>query len=250
MLQYLFPSSTRRKLLLALWGQDIKGSASELARLLDLSFAAVYTELISMKKAGLAVHTVYGSSKVFAANLDHPKASLLRSFLGDGDSILTIPDRDEEVRAFLHHFGAPLAGNDKAAENVPSIEDVILEGCSLSHRDAAVARIMPVFIWNNRTRTDSKSLMIKAQKSDEKPTLGFFLDLCGELSGDASCKLMAESLVDRRRRRIRDFFYGPKTKWEDELAEINTPKIAKDWLFRMNMGLDSIRSTWENFASK
>jgi hypothetical protein len=78
----------------------------------------------------------------------------------------------------------------------------------------------------------------------EGQTLGFFLELTDELAGADVFKAAAAPLEDKRLRRRKNFFSrdGRFGAYEEELALMNTPAVAKRWHFLMNMSLDSFKS--------
>jgi hypothetical protein len=52
--------------------------------------------------------------------------------------------------------------------------------------------------------------------------------------------------MDKRRKKMELFFKTQKiNKYEQNLAEKNTPTVARNWHFLMNMGLDSFETLFE-----
>ena len=79
-----------------------------------------------------------------------------------------------------------------------------------------------------------------ARKQEVLPVLGFFLDLTAFLTNNATLRKAAQRLRDRRRRRMENFFVNREPNdFEKELAERNTPPVARKWHFLLNMGMDS-----------
>ncbi len=58
------------------------------------------------------------------------------------------------------------------------------EALKLSHEDATVARALPVAFWKNRRRLALQLLRDEAERWNQRQTLGFFLDLTAQLSGE------------------------------------------------------------------
>lgn len=242
MIEYLIRSRTRRSLLTLLWRDGEQGTVSELARLAGVSFAAAHTELVAMARARLA-RRKGGSNARFVANLDHPDEALLRALFSS-----RVPPRgttqqqpnDDEVVSWLKHLGAPLTG--PAASAPPTPEVALAHGLQLARRDAAVARVLPICIARHRHRLDFVRLRWEARRLGEHQTLGFFFELTHALSGDRALLDEASVLRDRRFRKTRDFFLGSASQRARQLAELNTPQLARRWNFRMNMGLDSFET--------
>jgi hypothetical protein len=58
-----------------------------------------------------------------------------------------------------------------------------------------------------------------------------------------------QTLLDRRRRKPRAFFTGPRTSRRLAAAERNTPAVARRWHFRMNMGLDAFQTLFDKWVT-
>jgi hypothetical protein len=157
---------------------------------------------------------------------------------------------DERVRAWLGHHGAPLlVASHLAPEEVPTLEEVLVHGMQLAHRDATVAEVLPLVLWHQRNRLDFPKLAQLATKHDEAQTLGLFLALTGELAGDRTLVRSAEPLRDGRYRRMRYFFIADsRTELSREVARLHTPKVAKRWHFWMNMPFEGYVSHFRKFA--
>lgn len=253
MLNYLVSSKARRALLTLLWVQREEGSVSDLARMAGMSFGAAHKELNAMEKAGLARCTRVGNATLFKAARNHPGARALRSLLSaEGKSTATDTDaraqQRRQLRSWLSAWGAPVAASAPAGTR-PRLESVLVQGAALARSDASVARSLPVLVWNNRRRLNAALLLLEARRSGQKQTLGFFLELTGNLAGDQDLVDLARRLRDRRVRKERDFFPGDDDPCARELAEARTPDVARQWKFRMNMTLETFASTFRKFAS-
>ena len=111
------------------------------------------------------------------------------------------PDR---VQAWLAHLGAPLYGSTAVkASAVPPPERVLAEALPLARQDATLARALPVALYRARRRLDFSLLRRLASERGQERTLGFFLDLTAELSGDRSLAREARPLLREARRRVR-----------------------------------------------
>jgi hypothetical protein len=152
------------------------------------------------------------------------------------------------VRARLASLGAPL-GSPEARGPVPASEDVLAEALSLAHRDASVARVMPLLLWRERDRLDFERLARAASRLNEKHALGYFLELAGRLGNEPRLVSAASTLRDRRRSKPRLFFAGPHGPRALAATRRNTPAPARRWGYLMNMGLDSFRSAFDKFEA-
>jgi transcriptional regulator with XRE-family HTH domain len=173
--------------------------------------------------------------------------------LGLGLAVVELPpdsgkSHADEVHAWLSFYGAPLYGATAVEpQAVPRLETVLAEALKLSHEDATVARALPVAFWKNRRRLALELLRDEAERWNQRQTLGFFLDLTAQLSGENAFKKEAARLHAKARRATVQFF-RPTTKRERQLAEMKTPEVARRWGFRMNVGLDSFTSMFEKGA--
>jgi hypothetical protein len=247
-LQYLVASKARRRLLTLLWGDGAHGSASQLAELAGVRFAGAYRELRGMLRHQLVNSTHVGGVEIYAANLDHPDADLLRRLVATGP-VLTPPRGDEAdaVRANLRALGAPL--RVPATDAPPSRrEETLLAGVKLARRDPVVARAIPLCLWHQRDTLDPERLVSTAREQGEKHSLGFFLELTSELSGDRRFARWSRGLKDRRVRTKSDFFHRPTTKASAELGRRNKFSVAHRWGFTMTADIDSFRSLFDKFA--
>lgn len=249
MLDYLVTGRARRELFRLLWGRGAAGSVSELSRLAKVRFSAAHRELDAMRAAGLARAERKGTALVYRAATDHHNAELLRHLAaasGDAETKQRV-EHDEQVRTWFASVGAPL-GSAETKEPVPPVEQVVGEALSLSHRDPTVARVFPLVLWRQRDQLDFDRLFQEATRRDERQALGYFLELAGELGGEAGLVKAARTLHDRRRKRARMFFAGPHGPRALAATRRNTPKEALRWGYLMNMGTDSFRSTFDKFA--
>jgi hypothetical protein len=154
------------------------------------------------------------------------------------------PADPEQVQAWLAHLGAPLYGSTAVKpSDVPPPERVFAEALPLARREASVARAMPLALYRSRRHLDFSLLRRLARERGQGRTLGFFLELTGELSGDRSLAREARPLAREARRRSRAVqFFKLRSPTERRLAELKTPTVARRWGFRMNMSADSFAS--------
>ena len=238
----------RRKLFTLLWGKGNSGNVSSLAREAMLGFSTTHSELEAMRAAGLAATKRVGTELQYHADAEHPEAALLRRLaqLPVGLARKTRPG-DDEVRTWLANTGAPVGVVDRGVMTPPP-EKVVAEALALAHRDATVARALPVVLWRLRKQVDVELLRKEAMVRDEKQALGYFMELAGLLGRDRELRRTARSLKDSRRKRPRMFFTGQLGKYELALTRRNTPNTARRWGYLMNMSVESFRSTFDSFA--
>jgi hypothetical protein len=242
MLSYLVPGKARRRLLELLWHDEVSGSASELARLARVSFAGTHRELQAMSRAGLARRSPVGGAAQYQANTSHPNARLLQELVSlPAPEPETSEASDAEVRGWLVDLGALL---DAPRRRAPSPEKALPAAARLSHRDASVARILPALVWMLRDRLDFDRLEAEARSQGERQALGFFTELAGELGGDPTLTRLSARFRDRRVRSTRNFFQRPESPYTRRLADLNTPKTAGRWHYRLNMGMDSFEAAF------
>ena len=147
------------------------------------------------------------------------------------------------ARAALAFYGAPLVVADGDVAATPTLEVALADGLRLAHSDPSVAGNLPVVLARNRN-VDVAELTRLALLRGEGQALGLFLELTDELSGERRFTEAANALRDGRVRRLKNFFSfdGRFKPLERDLAEMNTPTIARRWHFLMNISTESFRS--------
>jgi hypothetical protein len=246
MLRYLVTSKTRRRLLSLLWGEEAHGATAELAELAGVAFAGAHAELKAMQRAQLVVSERVGNKEVFSANVDHPGAATVRALVASEMHEAPPPSiEDRLLKRKLVALGAPLRGVAPMDVEPFEVMATLVRGAALARRDATVARSMPLCFWRQRASLDVKSLAALAHHPETKHTVGFFLEMSGELGGDRRLVGMAELLRDRRMRSVRDFFQSPAGRGE----VVRDFPLAAKWGFRMNMDLDSFRGLFDKLVT-
>jgi len=246
-LGYLVTSKARRRLLELLWGQGARGSVTELAKRAGVGFANAYRELHAMKRLGLAVSERKTGAESFRAGAGHPLAAALRALVAAPGA--GTPDGEAEwTRGRLRTLGAPLPAEPAELGGIP-LEEVLVRGVALAHRDPAVARALPLCFWKSRDRINPQRLREAARSLGERQAVGFFLELTAELSGDRRLAEWSQLFRDRRRKLAQDLFLAPAgARFQSRLAEERAPAVARRWGFRMNMDLESFRTLFDRFA--
>lgn len=155
-------------------------------------------------------------------------------------SLPSDPD-DDRLKGQLAHYGAALYGPEPDPGTVPPPETVLADGLRLARKNASVARTLPLALWKTRDKLDLDLLLKEGRRRGQDRTLGFFLCLTSQLSGDPSFREESRKLKVLLPSSPTQFFQ-PTTMRERNLAEVRTPEVARDWGFRMNMGMDSFES--------
>jgi hypothetical protein len=245
-LHLLVTSTARRRLLQLLWGEWLKGSATELAQRAGVNFSTAYRELRAMRAYQVVRSSFEGGREVYARNDAHPDADLLRRLVASRPAPPAPRDADaEDLRRRLRALGVPLAGD--AAREVPEVERTLVEGVRLARRDPVLARALPLAFWLQRTRTDPERLREQAQAQGAKQAVGFYLALTAQLGRDATLRRLANTFRDHRVKSQR-FFETPPSKHTEALERERTPALARKWGFTMNLDQASFASTFEKFA--
>lgn len=248
MLSELMPNS-RWRLLKALWLDGAVDSVHALAKQNQMSYSTAHAELKRLERASFARSTVVGNSLVFEANKLQRAADAIAALVRASADTQPAEDlqRPLQVMADLASLGAPVRGETAPAADVDP-EEAVAQGLRLTHSNPTLARVYPVLLARNRNRLKLERLRQRATAIKEKQTLGFFLDLTGDLANDRQLQTFARTLKDHRVKRMRDFFEGPHGKYSQDLANQRTPQVAKDWHFRMDMDMDNFRQTYSKFC--
>jgi hypothetical protein len=246
-LDFLVTSKARRRLLDVLWRQGAAGSTARLAALAEVGFASAYRELRAMHAAGLVVAGREGGAQVYRANRAHPLADALSAVVATRKPRPSEDTEARQLRGQLAALGAPV--QHEAVEPSPApVEETVVRGVHLAHHDPDVARTLPVCLYRQREALDPERLRQHAMQLGEKRSLGFFLALTAELSGDRRFAAWAKSFRDRRCTAPHAFFSTAlRSRRERQLAEERTPPVARSWGWSMNMDLDAFRATFEKF---
>ena len=255
MLDYLVTGRTKRELFRLVWGQNLAGSVSSLARAAKVNFSAAHRELEDMRLAGLVVGERHGAELRYRAAANHPRADLLEQLARGGDEARPTAWNaasklaQDDVRGWLLQLGAPLQ-TAAARSMAPGLEETLSQALVLSHADPTVARVLPLVLWRRRADLDLKGLAETATKLNERQALGYFLELAGSLGKDRRLVKASRSLVDRRRRRPRMFFSGPHGRHALAAAKKRTPQVARRWGYLMTTGVDSFKALFDKFAAQ
>ncbi len=225
----------------------MEASGHQLALLAKATYSTVHGELEYMKQEGLVTSRRQGRAEVFSKNEKYPskKALLMLLEIPKTKSVDSDNATDEDVRSNLARFGAPVVTQEKTSFNF-SLEEALVRGLSLARKDSTVARALPVAFARNRKTYDLARLEYLARRNKLLPVLGFYLELTGVLLKDKKLQVFAKQLMDKRRKKMEFFFKSQKiNKYEQLLVDKNTPAVARQWHFLMNLGLDSFETLFK-----
>jgi len=212
---------------------------AELARRSHLP-AETVRRLLTVAPANPTLETVMGMLRSMGLGLKLARLP---------EAVEQAPADPETVRVWLARLGAPLYGALAAPDGpMPRPEYVLAEALELSREDATVARVLPLALWRTRPGLDMAELRRLATERGHGRTLGFFLELTAELSGDRSLARAARPLRPRRQPRRAAQFFPVRSRLERRLAEKKTPEVARRWNFRMNMSLESFATIFRKAA--
>jgi hypothetical protein len=150
---------------------------------------------------------------------------------------------DDDVRLNLTRFGAPLAVHGETNVDL-SLEETLVAALGLARHDATVARVLPVVFAKNRNLLDWARLEFCARQEGVLQVLGLFWDLTGSMMNNKKLQAKARPLKDNRRKRMENFFLTKGNRFEQALAEANTPSVARRWNFLMKMEMDSFEGSF------
>jgi hypothetical protein len=249
MLQFLVKSKARRRLLTLLWVEEARGSVSTLADEAGLAFATAHSELKEMLQYELACVERDGRSDVYFSNSAHPQSELLKALLVGEQLKFVSSEADDTTMGWLKELGVPLR-TASSTTPAPSPTEVLALGLRLARKDPTLARALPLGVWAQRDSLDLSALQQLVKRPEEKHTLGFYLELTGQLGGDRKLRKISELFKDGRMTAEREFFLLPTTKSRRKLSSSMTPKVAKKWGFRMNLDYEAFESQFNKFAGE
>ena len=255
MLEYLVTSATRRRLLLALWRDRARGTASSLARRAGVPFGAAYGELKAMARAGAAREALESGRVVYEAHAQSPYAEAL-SQLAAAVPAHGEAGADEQhaaentVRSELAAQGAAL--QQRPAPDTPALplEELLARACELSHRDPSVAKALPYLFARKKEQLSFERLERALLEHKQKHTAGFFIALAGALTDDKILTAWSKQLKDKRRTRRTDLFSAAAASALEPLAGRSAPSAARAWGYRLNLSMDDFRNVLDELAAE
>ena len=241
-LEYLVPSSERRSLLKTLLSQGEGLSVRQLASLAHVAYSSAHNEVQQLTRAGLVHVQRLGAALVCRWKANNAAARALETLLREGADEVEA----DAVFSNLKRLGAPLVREAHSSLTL-SPGETMARALTLARHHPEVARVWPVVFAKNQAAVTFEELVLVARRTGEKRALGFMLSLTATLLGDATLQDRAGQLKDRRTRHVEDFFLLGHGERAQRLAEENTPPVAKEWLFRLNMPMESFETFFKKF---
>ncbi len=204
-----------------------------------------------MEAAGLAQAEWRDGRKVFRSVKDHPERTFLQKLFG-GEQAMSEKSQTSDsadvsdLKGELAGLGLPVNAAKSSPSDDRPLEPLLASACTLAHRDASVARSLPVLLARYRDELDMRELEHACRSVGQKHTMGFFLELTAQLSGDRALSNAATHFRDKRRKKERQFFDNASA-FSRRVAESRSPALAKKWKLLMNLSHESFASTFEKF---
>lgn len=249
LLDYLVPARGRRQLLRALRSNRGQVTIRQLALEARVPYSSAHREVLEMRHVGLVRTKRVGGSLACSWDAGSPEAKALAPLLESSRKSREDRHGEDPLYRNLKRWGAPLVRGGRGGADL-SLEETLAHSLALARRDPAVARVWPPVLAKNRRRLALRELASLARRLGEKKALGFFLSLTGTLLKERAFLDFARTLRDRRFRKTEDFFHDTGGARARSLAEKNTPRLARDWFFRMNMPIESFASLFRKFVTE
>ena len=164
------------------------------------------------------------------------------------DDIIAAPEK-QDVLYYLGLYGAPLGNLPIVPRKPLAFEEVLVKALSYSRENPIVARTLPVVLAKNEARLKNfQKLREFVKQEGQENTLGFFLDLTSELTGNAFYKELSKEF-EPSEHALQDFFlkFNEKGRYGKYVLNMNTPVIARKWGFTINISLESFQAVFKKF---
>lgn len=244
LLDYLVPSRARRSLLKAIRARG-GGTVLDLSRHARVPYSAAHRELELMAQAGVVRRnrTAGGWACSWAAGRSGTR--LLDGLLAASGSAADGPP-ERIVIAQLKRWGAPLVEAARSRELL-SLEETLVYAIRVSRLRPEVLRVWPLVLARHESSVNLRRLRILAGRVGEKKALGFLLALTARLLRRPGWAAEAERLRDGRTRKMENYFLEMEGPRAARLTVLRTPALARRWLFRMNMPMETFESHFRKF---
>jgi hypothetical protein len=200
-----------------------------------------------MERFDLVSKRVAAGRVEYSANAHHPAVDLLRRLAEHRPTRLGPQDaQSARTRGRLRTLGAPLTVPPVSVSD-DEREQALVDGVQLAHRDATLTRVFPIVLWRQWKHVDRNRLKETARRARVKHSLGFLAALTGQLSGDRALQQWANGLRDYRVTALRPFFELASIADSREITERNTPSVAREWGFLMNLDYESFEAAFQKF---
>jgi hypothetical protein len=158
--------------------------------------------------------------------------------------VLKQPTNHDELLAFVAYHGAKDSHTSPACD----LENVVLQALASSHRDPALCRMLPVFLFRVCNTLDAQKVAALV-RPDLRDRLGFFLELGGKLGRTKVWNALLSKLAHGVKDKTPELFFPQANSQVDRLlAEERTPEVARKWGFLMNMDEENFRSHFEKMV--
>lgn len=245
---YFLKSDQHRAFLELLVSGSQAYSKTDLASLSGLPYATAHAEVVKLESLGLLVKEPSRSGTRYRMSLKAEVKKALQ-LVFNLESREAKVGSEKELLASLQEMGAPLVLEVlpafRAAQH-QTLEETLVRASLHARRDPSVARTLPLALVRSFERLDQDLLKYWATRLGAKQEFGMFLDLSASLANSPSLKKLSRKFKDARVRETKDFFETTSPLLR-ELSARNTPDVVKRWRFRMNMSMDSFRSTFDRF---
>ena len=241
LLEYLVSSRTRREVLRTLRAHAEGLTVNELSRLAGVTYSGAYREVGRLRRVSLISTRRVGRALLCTWKAAKPAATVMELLLDGRGSKGPGSPTDEELAWNLRRWGAPLVETGTPGLDL-SLEETLAHAVGLSRRRPEVARVWPVVLARNRSGVDLGDLAAAGRRLGQKRALGFLLSLSATLLRDKTLAAFAGHLRDRRSSVVRDFFLTEHGVRARRLAQKRSPALARQWLFWMNMPMESFES--------
>lgn len=234
-----------QKLFKLLWVQELRASVREYSLMSGLPYATTYELLQKLEKMGVVEKTVQGRANLLVVKSSPPEVDLLKKLVNVGDEKKRFADYEE--------MDLPLVGNfeDLNNESAQSKEELLVKSVVLAKRKSSLLRTLPLLVVRLGVDLNVYQLMHWARQFHAERELGFVLELASQLSREKKFAGLARKFHDRRWSKEVAFLENEASLkgFQAKLVEKNTPKLAKKWHLKMNMGLDSFVSHYNKFVN-
>jgi hypothetical protein len=200
-----------------------------------------------LKEVGILRTRLVGRSLLCSWDERHTATKALSALLDSVDAPGEKRSDENQLYASMKHWGAGLAREVDGSVPLP-VEDTLVQSLPLCRRDPDLAQVWPVVLAKNYSTVDYDRLEVLARHAGQKQAMGFMLSLTGQLMKDSSLSKFAERFRDQRVRKPQDFFLLNRTERSRRSAEEKTPKVAREWFFRMNTPLEGFQSHFDKFV--
>lgn len=196
-------------------------------------------------------HALHQRLRLQSARVGKSMSELVEQALGarlGKEQRVPIPSRPEverpEVVDALVMYGAPLWSSGRPTQL--SLEEAVTRGLALARHHPSLLRVLPVVLFNNRSRLTWDELRSRAA---DLRALGMLLDLTAEVTGVELFRSWACALSEcMSQEPPTPFFERSRGGRYLELAQLRTPGVVKKWGFLMATPIDDFQAAVRRFC--